>query len=49
MRAIGNLLLLLEENHLKIEKFQKLVIDAATTLIYNASNENNMKVIYTLI
>ncbi|XKL60803.1 hypothetical protein PGB90_007860 [Kerria lacca] len=44
MRAIGNLLLLLEENHLKIEKFQKLVIDAATTLIYNASNENNMKV-----
>ncbi len=44
MRAIGNLLLLLEERHLQIEKFRKLTVDAATTLTYNAANESNMKV-----
>ncbi|XP_065212795.1 HEAT repeat-containing protein 6 [Planococcus citri] len=44
MRAIGNLFLLVEDQHLKIEKFRLLVDQAATTLNTNSSTENNMKV-----
>lgn len=44
MRAIGNLFLLVDEQHLKIEKFRLLVEQAAATLVTNSSTENNMKV-----
>lgn len=44
MRAIGNLFLLVEEHHIEINRCKILVEEAATTLVYNASNENNMKV-----
>lgn len=46
MRAIGNLFLLVEEEHLKIEKFKELVEEAAIVLNINSSSENNMKVIH---
>lgn len=44
MRAIGNLLLLFDEAHLEIEKFQRLTEDAVITLAKNALNDSNMKV-----
>lgn len=44
MRAIGNLFLLVEAEHLKLEKFQNLVAEGAKTLDKNSSTENNMKV-----
>jgi hypothetical protein len=44
MRAIGNLFLLVEEHHIRIERFQVLVKEAAEALVHNAANENNMKV-----